>query len=61
MDVSKLIDIAALVLAVYSGYLSAMARLDKRLRAIEKQVAVILDRDRRRRLEDYQLEEREED
>jgi hypothetical protein len=57
VDTHTLVDIITLVIAVLGGYLGAARGVDSRLAALETKIAVILDRDRRRRLEDYERED----
>ena len=56
LDVHTLVDVAAVVVSVLGGYLAAMRAIDKRLVSLETKVAVLLDRDRRKRLADYEEE-----
>lgn len=56
LDAHTIVDVLSVVLSVLGGYFAAMRRLDTRLKAIEIQVAILLDRDRRKRLTDYENE-----
>jgi CRP-like cAMP-binding protein len=57
LDVHTLIDVVSVVLSVAGGYFAAMRSIDKRLQSLEQKVAILLDRDRRKRLADYDLED----
>lgn len=59
MDYRSLVDVVSLVVAVVGAYLASVRRLETRIAAMEVKIAILLDRDRRRRLADYQTEETE--
>lgn len=56
IDTRLLVDVGTIVLAVYSGYLSTMRKIERRLTALEVKIELILTKDRRRRLADYDKE-----
>lgn len=54
MDTRTLVDVLTLVLTVSGSYLFSVHRLENRIRGLEIKIAILLDRDRQRRLKDYQ-------
>lgn len=61
MDTHTLVDIASLVVAVAGSYLASVRGLEQRITKLERTVAVLIDRDRRKRLEDYASKETSDD
>lgn len=58
-DGHTLVDIFSVVFAVAGSYLASVRNLERRITALEKAVAILLDRDRRGRIDDIPYQGKE--